>query len=221
MITGFNTDVDYQGQVYHVQTEDKGLDNPLVESLIYCGGEIVSSRRSSYEELAGTEGFSEDEVQRRMENQHNALIRDIRNGQFDPDSKKPFGHMIISNRSLDQVVLNYLMLEQVTPGGEAGGDPEALMLEAIDWQVLESGTRPTLRLKVLRGAGKSPVADARVTVSLREEGRTGLELFSADTDSDGFIEASFQIPDTLQPAAEILCEAEADGLRGQFTQAVK
>ena len=44
MITGFNTDVKYKGVVYHVQTEDKGTANPLIETLIYKGGEILGSR---------------------------------------------------------------------------------------------------------------------------------------------------------------------------------
>ncbi len=47
MITGFNTDVEYEGRVFHVQTEDKGRTNPVVESLVYSGGEIVASRRAS------------------------------------------------------------------------------------------------------------------------------------------------------------------------------
>ena len=51
MITGFNTDVKYRGLVYHVQTEDKGKDNPLIETLIYKGGEILASRRLPYAEL--------------------------------------------------------------------------------------------------------------------------------------------------------------------------
>ena len=73
MITGYNTDVEHQGRAFHVQTEDKGLDNPIVETLIYCGGEILTSRRSSYEQLVGTERYSEEEVQRRMEAQHQGL----------------------------------------------------------------------------------------------------------------------------------------------------
>ena len=44
LITGFNTDVKYKGVVYHVQTEDKGVSNPLIETLIYKGGEILGSR---------------------------------------------------------------------------------------------------------------------------------------------------------------------------------
>ena len=52
VITGFNTDVKYRGTVYHVQTEDKGAANPLVETLVYRGGEILGSRRLPYGQLA-------------------------------------------------------------------------------------------------------------------------------------------------------------------------
>ena len=69
MITGFNTDVDYQDRVFHVQTEDKGLDNPVVESLVYCGGEIIESRRNSYSDLSEGGTYSEDEILMRMEAQ--------------------------------------------------------------------------------------------------------------------------------------------------------
>ena len=52
VITGFNTDVKYRGVVYHVQTEDKGTSNPVIETLIYRGGEILGSRRLPYGHLA-------------------------------------------------------------------------------------------------------------------------------------------------------------------------
>jgi len=38
MITGFNTDVKHGAKVYHVQTEDKGRNNPKIETLVYVGG---------------------------------------------------------------------------------------------------------------------------------------------------------------------------------------
>src|SRR5438093_339781 len=51
MVTGFNTDVQHRGKTYHVQTEDKGLQNPIIETLIYMGGEILAARRTSYADL--------------------------------------------------------------------------------------------------------------------------------------------------------------------------
>ena len=48
VITGFNTDIEHDGVVYHVQTEDKGLDSPIILSLVYSGGTILASKRSPY-----------------------------------------------------------------------------------------------------------------------------------------------------------------------------
>ena len=109
MITGFNTDVDYDGRIFHVQTEDKGRDNPIIESLVYSRGEIVAARNTSYEDFNASEDYSEDEVMDRMERQHQALIRDILNGKFESEGPRPFGHNIISNRSLDEVVARFLI----------------------------------------------------------------------------------------------------------------
>ena len=58
VITGFNTDIEHDGVVYHVQTEDKGLDSPLILSLVYTGGAILASKRSPYEDLIAA-GFDE------------------------------------------------------------------------------------------------------------------------------------------------------------------
>ncbi len=51
VITGFNTDIEHDGVIYHVQTEDKGLDSPIILSLVYAGGTILASKRSPYEDL--------------------------------------------------------------------------------------------------------------------------------------------------------------------------
>ena len=108
MITGFNTDVDFNGRVYHVQTEDRGLNNPIVESLVYTGGEIVTARKTSYAALLQSDGFTDERVQSRMESQHRDLIREVRNGSFDKDGLKPFGHGIVTNRTFDEVVADFL-----------------------------------------------------------------------------------------------------------------
>src|SRR5581483_577150 len=48
MIFGFNTDVPGKDAVYHVQTEDRGAKNPVIESMIYVGGKILGRRRTPY-----------------------------------------------------------------------------------------------------------------------------------------------------------------------------
>ncbi len=82
MITGFNTDVKHKNRVFHIQTEDKGEANPCVESLVYVGGEILATKRTSYAEVVKT-GRDDVAVQDLMEQQHRTMIAAIQRGRFD------------------------------------------------------------------------------------------------------------------------------------------
>ncbi len=82
MITGFNTDVEHGGTVYHVQTEDKGLDSPLILSLVYVGGAILASKRAPYDDLIA-KGFDERELADRLNRQHKLICAAIRAGRID------------------------------------------------------------------------------------------------------------------------------------------
>lgn len=82
MITGFNTDIVYQGVTYHVQTEDKGLTTPLILSLVYDRGTILASKRSPYNDLLGGE-FDEKELAGRLQKQHTLICAAIRGGRIE------------------------------------------------------------------------------------------------------------------------------------------
>ncbi len=81
MITGFNTDIVYQGVTYHVQTEDKGLDTPLILSLVYDRGTILASKRSPYEDLLQL-GFDENVLLERLQKQHKVICAAIKAGRI-------------------------------------------------------------------------------------------------------------------------------------------
>jgi len=200
MITGFNTDIDHNGRVYHVQTEDKGLDNPQIESLIYSHGEIISARKTSYRELAEADDDSEDTVLRMMETQHKTMIRDIVNGKYDTEGPKPFGHQFITGRSLDEVVLDFLAEHCV---------PQPLRVEMVDDLILREGTRPTLRLRVIYGAdGAAPAAGVTLRVRFVSTIDEPREIFAGVTDDEGYVEASFDLPEMPGADGAIVCEPD-------------
>ncbi|MDQ2974548.1 MAG: hypothetical protein M3R69_03940 [Acidobacteriota bacterium] len=82
MITGFNTDIEHDGVVYHVQTEDKGVNSPLILSLVYSGGEILASKRSRYEDLIAS-GFKEEVLAERLKRQHRLICAAINAGRIE------------------------------------------------------------------------------------------------------------------------------------------
>ena len=82
MITGFNTDIPYDGVTYHVQTEDKGLDTPLILSLVYVGGAIIASKRTPYADLI-SKGFDEVQLTERLQRQHKLICAAIKSGRVE------------------------------------------------------------------------------------------------------------------------------------------
>ncbi len=89
MITGFNTDIPHDGVTYHVQTEDKGLDTPLILSLVYVGGHIIASKRTPYADLI-SKGFDESVLTERLQRQHKLICAAIKQGRVE-DLKRMSG----------------------------------------------------------------------------------------------------------------------------------
>jgi hypothetical protein len=89
LITGFNTDIPYDGVTYHVQTEDKGLDTPLILSLVYVGGAIIASKRTPYADLI-SKGFDEGVLTERLQRQHKLICAAIKSGRVE-DLKRMSG----------------------------------------------------------------------------------------------------------------------------------
>jgi hypothetical protein len=133
MIPGFNHNVRYKGILYHVQTEDSGADNPVITTLLYKSGTILSSKRTSYSDILNSDKM-EEVVKDIMKEQHKLMLHDLKNGEFDSDKKiskvdipddvpeeiteKDLGGEaldledgIISEKSLDEVILDYLAVE--------------------------------------------------------------------------------------------------------------
>jgi hypothetical protein len=80
VITGFNTDVEYGGVTYHIQTEDKGLDTPIILSLVYDRGTILAAKRQPYDDLLET-GFDERLLTDRLTKQHKTICAAIKKGR--------------------------------------------------------------------------------------------------------------------------------------------
>lgn len=82
MLTGYNTDIRHGETVLHVQTEDKGRDNPAIESVIYLKGRVLAAKRTPYASLL-EEGKGERDIAALMEQQHRTILAAIRTGRFD------------------------------------------------------------------------------------------------------------------------------------------
>ena len=81
-MAGYDTRVDYQGQAYIVQTQDKGPGGQYIESLIYRSGRLLASKRSFYTAFLGRPDAAE-RIAKLMEEQHKTILGQIVEGRYD------------------------------------------------------------------------------------------------------------------------------------------
>jgi len=79
---GYNTRVEYRGDAFIVQTQDKGLGAQYIESLIYRSGRLLASKRAFYTAFADDPDLK-DRIERMMEEQHKAILGQIVEGRYD------------------------------------------------------------------------------------------------------------------------------------------
>jgi hypothetical protein len=87
MVVGFNHNFRYQGEVYHIQTEDSGMLSPNIVTLLYQGGTILASKKTSYADIARIDNL-EQVVEELMKEQHKNMLRGLKSGEFDEVIKR-------------------------------------------------------------------------------------------------------------------------------------
>lgn len=85
-LTGFNHNVKHKGKVYHVQTEDSGVKNAHIITHLFVGGNILASKKTSYNEILAVENLAEV-ARGLMEEQHKEMLRNLINGVYDTAEK--------------------------------------------------------------------------------------------------------------------------------------
>lgn len=186
MITGYNTEVQRKGRTYHVQTEDKGVGNPIIETLVYVdGGQIIHSKQYDYKDLVTDGRCDERLLHDLLESQHRRVMRWCTGGKFDVDGPPPFGSTIVSGRSFDEVVLEFI-------GEQNSSEPiEVILSEEIKPAL---GGETPFRLLVRGSSSRTPIAKARVTIVLNPRlGKTS-KLAAGATGENGIIEGKLRIP---------------------------
>jgi len=216
MITGYNTDVRHNEVVFHVQTEDKGAENPFIESLVYVGGQVLAAKRAGYADLIAQERGDRPIVEL-MERQHRTVIAAIRSGRFDGKlesllearrtaaaaaaAEPGSGNGTDAERTLDQVILEYLTSE---------ADQEQLLLTVDGEQRLSLGSGARLGLRATSSKSGQPVAGARVQVRMISTVSDPRVLAAGETDGQGALALAFEIPMLDRGTAALIITAASN-----------
>ena len=102
MITGFNSEVAYNGMVFHVQTEDRGRKAARIDTIIYkSGGAVVYKKQIFYRDILDSDNL-EQAIREIMEETHERTIGEIKRGLW------TLGKDAVPKRSFRSIVGRYL-----------------------------------------------------------------------------------------------------------------
>ena len=230
MITGFNTDIKHNEKVYHVQTEDKGVGNPYIESLVYVGGEILASKKTSYAEQLKT-GVDDKWIGGLMEQQHRTMIAAIKRGRFDhpadttraglerPTIAQDAGALTASpaqtideEKTLDQVIIDYLASE---------AESEHLELALLNQIEFFAGAAIELRVAARKSLSQAPIPAAAIEVKVISTVEPPRVIFRGKTASDGSAVVRCTIPSFREGTAAVIISAQSPIGNDEVKQLVK
>lgn len=228
MITGFNTDIKHNSRVYHIQTEDKGLQNPCIESLVYVGGEILASKKTSYASQVA-QGIDEKIIAQLMEQQHKTVIAAVKRGRFDeklPDDTaddmvlpldlttlaSPATVDAADDRTLDQVIIDYLAAE---------AESEHLELTLLTTSEFIAGQSTELRVSTRRSISHAPIPAATVEVKVISTVEVPRVIYRGKTAADGVATIRCAIPAFHEGTAAIIISAQSPFGNDEVKQLVK
>jgi hypothetical protein len=226
VLTGFNTDIQHSGTTYHVQTEDKGRSNPLVESLVYTSGEILYTRRTPYHDLV-EQDVDREAIASLMERQHRSIVDAVQAGGLarltgEIEEVAAEDDTTITHRgveavkgdepSLDQVILDYL---------EAQRDRAHLILRAVIEHDFAYATPAPIRVLAVDSVDHAPQPGVHVSVLFKSTAEPRrMVLAEGDTGEDGEFSAEADMPEFAGGTSAVVITAESDLGRSEMKHLV-
>lgn len=181
MSLGHNSNATYQNTTYHVQTEERGVEHPYIDTTVYCRGRVLHRRTNSYHDLLPLTEDRHEVLRQRLDAQHRAVMEEIRTGAL---------HLIPPP-------------ESSAPRAEPKRKLQVELINARNWLVR---SQAHLEVAVRDKATQAAVHGARVTA--RIEGAAVPSEFYAQTGSDGRAMLTFPMPKLGGAEAALFLQAQ-------------
>jgi len=195
MLFGHNSNVKAGGTTYHVQTEDRGATNALIDTTVYFRGRVLHRRTNNYFDLLPLNADSEQALKQRLDEQHRAVVEELRTGTL---------HLALPHDEKDSALA-------AAPGSAAAH--KVLLLELINAKSWLSGKRALLQVAV-RNQTNQAVEGARVTA--RVDGAAETSEYSSETGPFGHAQFEFDMPRLEGADPVLLIEALHGNARGHL-----
>lgn len=188
MSSGFNTDVRVGERVYHVQTEDRGPNRPVIDTMVYQNGRVVHRRNSNYQHFVDSAEFSPEGLRQRVEEQHRCVIEDLRAGTLNGDSPGAAA-------------------SEKTVAREVVPVPDGIQLQLLNPESWLTAGSISLHVEILRRGNQQPQRSAQVEALI--EGSLEETRYRGTTDENGRVQIRFPMPKLGKGGLALVIQAKA------------
>ncbi len=198
MLFGHNTNVKTGETTYHVQTEDRGTANALIDTTVYFNGRVLHRRTNNYFDLLPINPDREQALKLRLDEQHRAVVEELRSGALHlalPREEKPVAPAASA------------------PAPAASSETSVLKLELLNAKTWLTGKRALLQVAVRDHA--SQLLDGAI-VTARVEGAAVPTELSTVTGSLGRAQLDFEMPSLSSAEAAVVIEAFKGSAKGHL-----
>jgi hypothetical protein len=189
MLFGHNTNVKVGEITYHVQTEDRGVSNALIDTTVYFHGRVLHRQTNNYFDLLPLNAKSEQSLKQRLDDQHASVVDELRTGAL------------------------HLPLPQETKSPTAAV-PKVLTLVLINSKTWLAGKRATLDVSVQNRESGEAVNHARIVA--RIDGAADSKEFKTETGIDGRAQLEFDMPRVSGADPALVIEAMHGDAKGHL-----
>lgn len=189
MIFGFNTDIKHEGTVYHVQSEARE-NELLLQTQVFVRGRCIGKRATSYADRAAETGFTDQQKEQILRDQHRLVLDAIRDGRLDTVfDKRDTPESLAAIKELDVRWLNagsvhserHLQMRLKVTDGGTGVEGARLTVRfaradaAPFYTQVVTGTNGEAEMTI--DVDESALPDAAVLVQASYTGRTATRKF--------------------------------------------
>jgi hypothetical protein len=182
MIFGFNTDVKHEDTIYHVQSEARE-NELLLQSQVFVRGRCVGKRATSYADKLAGGGFTDQQKELILRDQHRLVLDSIRDGRLDE---------VLDKRETPETLATIKELD----------------LQWLNADSVHSERNLVMRLRVTDGG--SGVQGARLTVRFARPDAAPFYT-QVVTDPAGDAEMKIEMDESSLPDSSVLVQANYSG----------
>jgi len=170
MIFGFNTDVKFQDTVYHVQSEARQAEL-MLQTQVFVRGHCIGKRATSYAQKSSEPGFSDQQMEQMLRNQHRLVVDAAREGKIETV-------LSLIGEGKDETAASVLKLEWLNVGSVRNENSVLLRLRVTDGGAAVEGVQLTSRFAPEEGAPiyaeavTDATGQAEIRIPIQEEALT-------------------------------------------------